>query len=64
MKRWAPAIGLVAAVLALAGCGADDSKTIKFGFESPEQQGTMGKRWQPGLVLGAAHPGSDPARQR
>jgi phosphonate transport system substrate-binding protein len=49
MKRWAPAIGLVAAVLALAGCGADDSKTIKFGFESPEQQGTMGKRWQPVL---------------
>jgi phosphonate transport system substrate-binding protein len=48
MKRWMPALAALAA-LALAGCGPDDSKAIKFGFESPEQQGTMGRRWQPVL---------------
>jgi phosphonate transport system substrate-binding protein len=43
------AITAAVAVLGLSACGQDDSKTIKFGFESPEQQGVMGKRWQPVL---------------
>ena len=43
MKRWMPAIAAAAATLALAGCGPDDSKTIKFGFEFSRAAGSDGQ---------------------
>lgn len=49
MRRRLGALLTLVAVLALVACGKDDSKAIKFGFESPEQQGVMGRRWQPVL---------------
>jgi phosphonate transport system substrate-binding protein len=41
--------GLALAALCLTSCGRDDSKTIKFSFESAEDQGSMGRLWQPVL---------------
>ena len=49
MMRAALAIAAALAALALSDCGPDKSQVIKFGFESPEQQGAMGQRWQPVL---------------
>jgi phosphonate transport system substrate-binding protein len=49
MMRKASAALAVIAVLALCACGRDDSRTIKFSFESAEDQGAMGRRWQPVL---------------
>jgi phosphonate transport system substrate-binding protein len=48
IRNLAAAAGILA-VLALAACGQDDSKTIHFSFESPEGQGSMSQRWKPVL---------------
>jgi len=40
---------LALAALCLASCGRDDTKTIRFSFESAEDQGSMGRLWQPVL---------------
>ena len=43
-------VALVAlASLGLSTCGHDDAGVIKFSFESAEDQGAMGRRWQPVL---------------
>ncbi|HLK24641.1 MAG TPA: phosphate/phosphite/phosphonate ABC transporter substrate-binding protein [Caulobacteraceae bacterium] len=49
MKRWGCLAAAIAAAFAVVSCGQDDTKVIRFGFESPEQQGAMGRRWQPVL---------------
>jgi phosphonate transport system substrate-binding protein len=49
MKSKALALLALAAALALAACGRDDSKAIRFAFESPEDQSAVSRRWQPVL---------------
>ena len=48
IRRAMTALGLVA-TLVLAGCGKDESKTLRFSFESASDQGGMSQRWQPVL---------------
>jgi len=49
IRREAVVLLAVLAALALNACGQDDSKVLKFSFESAEDQGAEGKRWQPVL---------------
>ncbi len=48
IRRALIGLGLLAACM-LAGCGKDETKTLRFSFESASDQGGMSQRWQPVL---------------